>query len=380
MKPLRYPELNAILEPLIPDGKQGWVGRQCGVSQATVSQWRSGRERPDPEIPERIVRLAKAVGEDVMGLAWAAGYNEEEIERLIRYLYPSPLTDQDLIEAREDREDFHHSRIEGGDPERLIARGEALASRYEKKLQIADDTPLTRKLRRELGLIFFDLACVHGETKPKDVVLEATGPLAKRMRIHCGDVRLIRGLWRWVLGDGNLIRGRPLRADYYLSDAVEDIDEPDYRLYALRSWGLALANLEEVKRVIATKDEIKALIESGDWKRAEAACQAYEGAALAMAEVKIPGHEPFDLTKKGWDILATIKKAPFRVGQHSRTDLRIALKTEPDDMNLLIKHAKKALHLTEANVRVHEQLGHSLGRELNKAPPQNSPNQGPKRR
>lgn len=98
------------------------LGREIGVSHATVSRWLSGKDIPSPKSCARLAEYANVSPERVLALAQhlpvlqTAGASEwPEFREYARQKYPEVL-DEDLIIMVEDLIERRRRKREGGLP------------------------------------------------------------------------------------------------------------------------------------------------------------------------------------------------------------------------------------------------------------------------
>lgn len=275
---LTYPDLRNLLLSKSNSTSQKSIADECGVSQATVSYWLSGKRRPRKS---HLIRLSKLLNISPYELAKASGYNTKEVDQLLS----SDITSSsDLDFAKFNLGNISKIRI-AGEHQLALTMANQLQNWIDSKLSHSGLSKTNNELLKLKAWCLVELINIHNQIMlPNQFIAFAKSVIQEIQEIanKISDAELF-----WVAdfleADAWYLMNRYEESIIKTAASLDYIESVDHRLRALRTLALDYAYLGEQFRFRTIANEIEELINSGNFKTPSIAIIACEGVTRSKA-------------------------------------------------------------------------------------------------
>lgn len=290
----RFSKLGNALALAMGENTEQWLADACGVSQASVSYWISGRRRPRPSHLAIIVAL---LGLDPKELAELAGHPTRQITSLVESLELKNVAFNDLLEqlswqARHIHDIYHHS-----DPPLAIDVGTILVHQLEKYINhFASEKyriPLLEILSQSLlnlGGAYWINNLPEEAWKHLNRIVEAQYSIAIETESEDPIRRAyyLKGFANYAMGIYGLNRWERVRFWHSMARDRYESSDPNWDVENLRNIALASAYLGDSYAFSQAEKEIRDFIEKGNFSSPDIPISLMECIGRGQAQLKIP--------------------------------------------------------------------------------------------
>lgn len=286
-KSKQFPELSKALLPAIGTTGEEWLAERMDVSQAAVSYWVSGYNRPSRR---NLIRLVSLLDLDLFELAKACEYDFVEIENLHKRVTVETTSLADLIQEWTEEVKMLREEYLGGLPLRAIEGGAALNDRLNKELarnQSSQNRKPILHVRSQLlhvmGLAFVSsLVPIQAARALEHVALELDKVAIELNSLGLNDHR--SQAWAaYARGDMHYCLGRWDQAQWWYKRGLEIEKDPRHQIELVHGAGLSSAYMGKEREFIEYVDRMKDYQERGLTNASETALiSEAKGRGLAL--------------------------------------------------------------------------------------------------